>query len=268
MGATIITIATAATVVAAGALVLSGVYYGVKCVVNIIREAFTTTVETSGKGKDMAQVADGLNKDLKAHNIKRDKKEEANLQNTINEIRNDTEHTYKISTKIEREDGTYIHTEDEKGNLNEINAKFQQEFNHKEEIINLSNHNNDFGDFYLEKFSKVGWEKLIELNLSYNNITSLEPMYDMQLLFLEKLDLSNNDISDVDDFNKLQVLNLKCVYLNKNKIDSPYAFIDEKFNSLEYLNRLENDIEDRDKEKFKKKYTSKHKNTINLILEI
>jgi len=123
--------------VAAGALVLSGVYYGVKCVVNIIREAFTTTVETSGKGKDMAQVADGLNKDLKAHNIKRDKKEEANLQNTINEIINDTEHTYKISTKIEREDGTYIHTEDEKGNLNEINAKFQQEFNHKEEIINF-----------------------------------------------------------------------------------------------------------------------------------
>ena len=71
MGATIITIATAATVLAAGALVLTGVYYGVKCVVNIIRNAFTTTVETSGKGNDMAKVADGLNNDLRAHNIKR-----------------------------------------------------------------------------------------------------------------------------------------------------------------------------------------------------
>ena len=268
MGATIITIATAAAVVTAGALVLRGIYYGVKCVVNIIREAFTTKVETSGKGNDMAQVAEGLNNDLRAHNVKRDKDEEANLQKTINEIRNDTEHIYKISTKIEREDGVFIHTEDEKGCLNEINVKFQKEFTHQEEIIDLYDYKEEFGDDYMNKFSKVGWEKLIELNLNNNNITLMDPLYNMQLLFLEKLDLSNNNISDVDDINKLQILHLKFIYLNNNKIDSPYAFYDEKFNSLECLNLLENDIEDRDKEKFKKKYISKHTNNANLILKI
>ncbi len=268
MGATIITIATAATVIAAGALVLTGVYYGVKCVVNIIRKGLTTLVETFGKGNDMSKVAEGLNNDLKAHNIKRDEKEEANLQKTINEIRNDTEHNYKISTKIEREDGEFIHTEEEKGSLEEINVKFQKCFTHKEEIICLCDYNIEFGDFYLGKLSKVGWEKLIELKLNDDNITSIEPLYNMQLLFLEKLDLSNNDISDIDDINKLQILNLKFIYLKNNKIDSPFSFYDEKFNSLECLNLLDNEIDERDKGKFKKKYTSKHKNASNLILEL
>jgi Leucine-rich repeat (LRR) protein len=268
MGATIITIATAATVIAAGALVLTGIYYGVKCIVHIIREGFTTKVETSGKGNDMAKVAEGLNNDLKSHNIKRNEKEEADLQKTINEIRNDSEHVYKVSTKIEREDGEFIHTEEEKGSLDEINVKFQKCFTHKDEIIYLCDYNNEFGDFYLEKFSKVGWEKLIELKLNNNNITKLEPLYNMQFLFLEKLDLSYNNISDIDDINKLQILNLKVIYLNNNEIDDPFAFYDEKFNSLEYLNLLENKIEERDKEKFKNKYTSKHKDISNLTLEL
>lgn len=268
MGATIITIATAATVLAAGALVLTGVYYGVKCVVNIIRKAFTTTVETSGKGNDMAKVAEGLNNDLRAHNIKRDEKEEADLQKTINEIRNDKEHVYKVSTKIEREDGNFIHTEEEKGSLDEINIKFQKSFTHQEGIISLCDYYDEFGDFYLNKISKVGWEKLIELKLNNNNISSVEPLYNMQLLFLEKLDLSNNKITDIDDINKLQILNLKFIYLSNNQIDSPFAFYDEKFNSLECLNLSQNEIEERDKEKFKKKYTSKHKNISNLILEM
>lgn len=268
MGATIITIATCATAIAAGALVLQGIYYGVKCVVNIIRKGITTLVETFGKGNDMAKVADGLNQDLKSHNIKRDKKEEENLQKTINEIRNDTEHNYKISTKIEREDGTYIHTQDEKGYLNDINVKFQKNFSHKEEIVNLSNFKEDFGDYYLDIFSKVGWEKLVELNLSHNNIVEMEPIYNMQLLFLEKINLSNNKISDIDDIPKLQIINLRKINLNDNQIDSPYGLLHEKFNSLESLELSGNPIEEKDKEKFKKKYTSKNKNTSNLILKL
>ena len=90
----------------------------------------------------------------------------------------------------------------------------------------------------------------------------------MQLLFLEKLDLSNNIISDIDDINKLQILNLKFIYLKNNKIDSPFSFLDEKFYSLECLNLLDNEIEERDKEKFKKKYTSKHKDISHLTLEL
>lgn len=55
MGATIITITTASTAIATGALIITGVYYGIKCVLNIIREGFTTKVETSGRGNDMVQ---------------------------------------------------------------------------------------------------------------------------------------------------------------------------------------------------------------------
>lgn len=267
MGATIITIATGAAILTAGYLVLKGVYYGVKCVVNIIREAFTTKVETSGTGNDMAKVAEGLNKDLQAHNIKRDEKEEAELQKTINEIKNDNVHIYKVSTKIERQDGAFIHTEEEKGSLDEINVKFQKSFNHKEEIISLGYYYSEFGNVYLNKLSKVGWEHLVELKLNNNNISDIEPLYNMQLIFLEKLDLSNNDISDIDDIGKLQILTLKYIHLNNNQIDTPFAFYDEKFSNLEFLNLLENKIDDRDKEKFKTKYSSKHKNR-NLILKI
>ena len=268
MGATVIAIVTSATILAAGALVISGVYYGVKCVVNIIRKAFTTTVETSGKGNDMAKVAEGLNNDLKAHNIRRDEQEELNLQKTINGIKDDHEHIYKVSTKIEREDGAFIHTEDEKGYLEEINVKFEREFTHKEEIISLGGYNGDFGDHYLGVFSKVGWEKIIELNLNNNNITTIETIYNMQLLFLEKLDLSNNNISEIDDIHKLQAINLKSVNFYNNKIEDPFGFYDDKFNGLEYLNLLENKIDDKDKEKFSKKFTKKHKEDINLTLEI
>ena len=69
---------------------------------------------------------------MRSYNIKIDKNEEDNLQKAINEIRNDTELIYKISAEIERVDGVFIHTEDEKGCLNEINVKFQKEFTHQE----------------------------------------------------------------------------------------------------------------------------------------
>lgn len=38
---------------------------------------------------------------------------------------------------------------------------------------------------------KINWIKFTN-----NNITEIEPLYSIQLLFLEKLDLSNNSISD------------------------------------------------------------------------
>ena len=190
------------------------------------------------------------------------------LQKTINEIKmNKYEHVYKISLKIEKQDGTFIHTEEEKDSLDEINVKFQKSFNFKEEIISLGYYYTEFGNLYLNKLSKVGWEQIVELKLNNNNITDIEPLYNMQLIFLEKLDLSNNDISDIDDIGKLQILNLKYIHLNNNQIDSPFAFYDEKFSNLEFLNLLENKIDERDKSKFKTKYLSKHKNK-NLILNI
>ena len=265
MGATIIAITVGAAIAAGTALVLQGVYYGVKCVVNIIKDTFFTKVETSGKGKDMAQVAEGLNKDLKSHNIKRNQDEEMQLQKTINEIRNDTEHTYKISTKIERTDGEYIHTGEEKDNLNEINIKFKTFYTHKDKIINIYNYENEFGNDYLIKFSKVGWESIVELNLSNNNISSIEPLYNMPLVNLEKIDLSINIISDIDDIEQLQILNLKHCNLEKNKISDPFSFYSKKFESLDYLNISNNNIDESDQEIFKKKYKNKNKSE-NLVL--
>ena len=152
--------------------------------------------------------------------------------------------------------------------MEEINIKFERELTHEEEIISLGGYNEDFGDYYLGVFSKVGWEKIIELNLNNNNITTIETLYNMQLLFLEKLDLSNNNISEIDDIHKLQAINLKSVNFYKNKIEDPFGLYDDKFNGLEYLNLLENEIDDKDKEKFKKKFTKKHKEDIDLTLEI
>ena len=260
MGATIIAISLGVAAVAATGLVLTGIYYGVKCVVNIVREKLFTRVETSGKGNDMAKVAEGLNKDLKSHNIKRNQEEEIQLQKTINEIKNDTEHTYKISTKIERTDGEFIHTDDERDNLNEINVKFNKFYTHKDTKISINNFGSEFGDDFLNKFSKVGWENIIELNLSNNNIDSIEPLYKMSLINLEKMDLSNNNISDIDDIVQLQISNLKNINLENNKINDPFAFFDKKFEVLVYLNISNNNIEESDQEIFKKKYKKKNKN--------
>ena len=267
MGATIIAIAVGSAVVAAGALMLTGVYYGVKCVVNIIKDKFFTKVETSGKGNDMAKVAEGLNKELNAHNIKKSKEEEAKLQQTINEIKNDTVHTYKVSTKIERTDGEYIHTSEEKDLLIKINDKFNKSFTHKEEYINICDFRDDFGDEYFDIFSKVGWESIIELNLINNNISQIEPLYKINLLNLKNLDLSDNLISDIDDFDQLQIQSVKSINLKNNKISDPLIFIVAKFETLDELNLENNDIEDNNKKIFIKKFKFKNKSSnLNLLL--
>ncbi len=267
MGATIIAIAVGSAVVAAGALLLTGVYYGVKCVVHIIKETFFTRVETSGKGSDMAKVADGLNKDLNAHNIKKSKEEEEKLQQTINEIKNDHEHIYKVSTKIERTDGEFIHTIEEKDLLVKINDKFNKSYTHKEEYINICDFGDSFGDEYFILFSKVGWESIIELNLINNNITQIEPLYKINLLNLQNLDLSNNLISDIDDFDQIQIQSLKSINLKNNKINDPLIFIVSKFETLDELNLENNDIDDDDKKIFSKKFKSRNKSSnLNLLL--
>lgn len=267
MGATVIAVAVGAAVIGAAGLAITGIYYGVKCVVHIIKEKFVTRVETSGKGNDMAKVAEGLNKDLNSHNIKRTEKDEKDLQNMIDKIKNDTNHEYKISTKIERVDGSYVHTPEEKDSLNEINVKFHKFYTHQTKIIDLCDYGNEFGDDYLNKFSLVGWENIIELNLRNNDISEIEPLYKMHLLNLEKLDLSNNNISDIDEIENLQILKLKILNLENNKITDPYAFYHSKFYTLESLNLSNNKIDDDDKEKFEKKFKSKNKNdNFNLLL--
>ena len=275
MGSVVIAIATGATIAAGvyavGAALyytIKGIFYGISCIVNIVKDAFKTKVETSGKGEDMAVLAEGLNNDLKAHNIKRDKKEEIKLQNEINQIRKDKDHIYKISTTIERQDNPGIHTPEEKDYLKDINSIFKKNFTHKEEIIILSDQKNNFGDFYMNKFSKVGWEKIVELNLSNNNICNMEPIYNMQLLSLKKLDLSYNNISDIDDIDRMIIMDLKHFYLNNNKISNPFAFYNKIFNNLETLNLLDNNIEDKEKECFILRYKDKCNKNTNLVLKI
>lgn len=194
-----------------------------------------------------------------SHNINNNKNKRGDLQKIldsmliepmeedlefIKQIKNDNDNEFKftISSKIERSE--FMHTEEENNILNEINAKFQKLYSYKEKIVSITNFKSEFGDNFLKKFAKVGWENLIELNLNNNNISSIKRLCMIPLLNLESMDLLINNISDIDNIEHLQILNLKKINLEKNKIYDPFVFITKKFECLCYLNLSNNDIDE------------------------
>ena len=260
MGVTTACIVAAATV--ATAFTVVGAVKGIKYLVSIKKDKNKTDLSTKDTGTNCATFHEEFSKDLKANNIKQT--DEKNLEQLIEEIKNDKVNRYLMKTTIIKEDGTNCHLEEESTNLKELNTEFNRSYNFSSEIITITD-NEQFTDSSLNRLMRIKWENLIELNLSHDKIVVITPLTNYPLINLVKLDLSYNCIEEIDDFQDVQMVSLKKINFSNNKIDSPTALISNKFYELEYIDISNNDFDDKDKEKFIKKY-KKNNSDVELII--
>ena len=87
--------------------------------------------------------------------------------------------------------------------------------------------------------SQIKFNQLKELDLSENEIESIEPLSNAKLPFLEYLNLSNNKIKKIEPFEQIFFKNLKYLFIQNNQIENIDVLLDTEFPTLEIL-RLEN----------------------------
>ena len=238
-------------------IMILGVVKGVQYLVKISREKNKTEIETKNTGKNLEVLHNELQDNFKENKMKIDNEEE--LSNTIKEIKNDKKNQYNMKVIITKEDNSIYHLEEEISNLNSINNEFGKSYTFSSEIIAINN-KKLFDDLFFKKLMRIKWENLTELILTHNNITLISPLTTNPLINLYKIDLSYNLIEDIDDFPQTNMIKLNHVNLGNNKIDSPSVFVQKRFNDLKYLNLKNNNFDEKEKERFIKKYKKNNPN--------
>ena len=118
---------------------------------------------------------------------------------------------------------------------------------------------NKLNDRGFKLVSLIQFKRLIDLDVSSNNIQSIEPLNNMNLPHLKYINMSDNIITDIKPLAELNSKKLKEICLQNNKIEDFSPFLTSEFPSLERL-RIEGNNFDKDAEEFKqflKKYTKK-----------
>ena len=189
---------------------------------------------------------------------------EINIQNN-EDIDFETDMAKKIIKKLNNI-LIYQLTEDEKQRdlLFLFNTRFDDKYNFDDAQINL--YGKSLGNDGLKVFSDIHFRKLQDLNLSYNNIASINDLQyvespELQILnlsyneikdinilstlsfkLLEKLDLSNNKISDINVLQNVNFPLLEELYLSSNKINDISVIGKFKFEKLTKLYLSNNGI--------------------------
>ena len=243
-------------------IVVIGAYKGIKYFINVSREKNKTKLETQNTGENCVKLKDGLDENLKENKIKIDNEEE--LSKILNGIKDNKKDQFKMKVEITKSDDSIFHLDEENQNLNKINETFNKFYNFSSDIIFIDNFKN-FDDSYFKILMRIKWENLNELILTHNSISKVTSLTKYPLINLTKIDLSYNLIDDIDDFQEINMIKLTSVNFKNNQIDSPSVFINKNFYELKYLNLLNNDFDDRDKERFIKRYKNKNPNVELLI---
>ena len=149
-----------------------------------------------------------------------------------------------------------IETIKTKTEIDKINDKINPNLETLETHIDKNGKLKDEKDFI--SFCNNDYPKLVNLNLSNNNLTDISELKKLIAPNLKILDLSNNNIKDLDVFKEVNFF-LEELYLNGNCIKQIGIFIDAK--SLKNLKKLRASINDNDYEK--KKIIDKLKKNIN-----
>ena len=127
-----------------------------------------------------------------------------------------------------------------------------------EKHIHLNKRDLDDQDF--RYISQIRFNQLKEIDISENNITSIENFKKMSLPFLEFLNLSHNKIKHIEPITKLKYKNLKYIYLQGNEIEDIESFLNTDFSSLDLLRVEDNKEVNENNEKIKqldKKFSKK-----------
>ena len=108
----------------------------------------------------------------------------------------------------------------EKKVLNYINVKFDLAITRQEIKLNLNGKN--IGNIELELISGIEFKNLVELNISHNNISNIEPLKRMKSPNLKKIDISYNPIENIDAIKqmkaKIEEINLENTNIIKKDI--------------------------------------------------
>jgi len=112
--------------------------------------------------------------------------------------------------------------------------------------------------------SQIAFNQLKEIDISENDIKSVEPFNKMSLPFLEYLNLSFNRIHIIEPVSKLKSNNLEYIFLHCNKIKDIEAFLVSYFPALKILRVEDNNIGvEIEQDEWEKKKTKEILNKIN-----
>ena len=121
---------------------------------------------------------------------------------------------------------------------------FKQNFNIKENEIELDLTNKKIGDKGLENLCQIDFNELKFLSLDTNGIFNISPLKNLYLNNLEVLNLDNNIISDINILEYVKFPSLQILWLNNNNISDISVFQRTKFNQLIHLYLNNNFISD------------------------
>jgi len=121
--------------------------------------------------------------------------------------------------------------------INDFYVKKGIKIERKEEYLLLNN--KELNDEHIKCISKIKFNQLKELDLSKNEITSIESLCNMSFPFLEFLNLSHNKIKNIKPLGEKYLKKLKYLFIQNNQIEDINVFLKEDFPTFEIL-RLEN----------------------------
>ena len=126
--------------------------------------------------------------------------------------------------------------------LEVLNAKLKVNLKGNELKINLNGKN--VGDFDLSLLCSVEFKNVEEMDLSNNNISSLDEINDWNFPNLKKLDFSHNKIKNIEPLKKLPSINFRRIDLSFNQIENinPIGEVIKKNRHLEEINLKNNRI--------------------------
>jgi len=120
--------------------------------------------------------------------------------------------------------------------------KIKKKIEREEESLFLGN--TKLNDGNIIHISQIKFNQLKELDLSENDIESIEPLCDAKLPFLEFLNLSNNKIKNIEPFGQIIFKKLKYLFIQNNQIEKIDVLIVPEFPTLEILRLDNNRIEE------------------------
>lgn len=211
---------------------------GIKKVCILIYEKNILNIRTSGKGRDLYAWAQGVKEEMEKNGINPSGNFSEIIEN-MKESNQNKELLYKIESRDIKDP---IHSEEENEKLKQLNNKYNLNLDFKNEIIKISKYEN-FDDEQLQKLLSINFENVKNLELSYNNITTVNPLKGFQNWFpLEKLNLSYNKITKIDDLIECELQCLEELDISNNKIEYIDILTDSKFESLKKVNISSNNI--------------------------
>jgi Leucine-rich repeat (LRR) protein len=97
------------------------------------------------------------------------------------------------------------------------------------DIISLNLNQKSLKDKDFEYLSQIRFNQLIEIDISENEIKSIEPFKAMSLPFLEFLNLSHNHIEKIKPIANIKSKKLQYIFLQNNEIEDIKIFLEDDF---------------------------------------